>query len=216
MKFRIIFGLVLLSGMCCLGQSKSKHYILPNFKQATLLYKDGSKKTGLLNYNALKKNFVIKKGEDLYELPKADAPRLDTIYIDNRKFIFKDYIFKEFLLDSEDVKLLVEYNCILKTNTEGRNAYGSSSQTTSSTNVWNVDNQGVLLDLKLPDIYSVELKPVYRFTKNGENHEVKTMNQFKKLYKNHKKEFSNYRKKFEPDLYKPGSISKMILYMEGL
>ena len=177
--------------------------------------KDGSKQTGVLNYNALAKNFAIKKDDEVFALSTTVIAQIDTVYIADKKFFRKDNEFYELLIKS-DTELYAEYKCNLSTSTEGRNAYGSSSQTSSTTALNQIRNQGYLYNLELPALYKVTLDIEYIIKKDDTLTRINTVNQFKKVYKDYKKEIKEYRKEHKVKAESPITVAKFIEYLETL
>ena len=103
MKIYLLTVIAILIGFIGHSQTKSsqsQHYILSNFSQGSILLKDGTKQTGILNFNALSKNFALKKGNEIVGLSQSVINNIDTVYVANRKFFRKDNTFYEFLLKS--------------------------------------------------------------------------------------------------------------------
>ena len=216
MKKTIITTVMAFIVMCTFGQSKKDHYVFPEFKEAVAVFKDGSQQTGYLNYNGLTKNFALLEDGEIKSVSKKDAENVDMVYIENRKFIYRGDQFYEIIFRTSKVELLVEYNATLKTNTEGRNAYGSSSQTTSTQVVSTVENSSVVLNTDLPEAYSVEMKLNYILTDKKGTESFKSLNQIKKHYAKHKKQYKAYVKAKDVDFYDPASVGALISYLKSL
>ncbi|WP_400075742.1 hypothetical protein [Winogradskyella sp. R77965] len=218
MKFHIsiiVFITLVYSGYSQDESAQSKHYVLSEFTPGSILMKDGSKQTGVLNYNALADNFALKKDDEVLALSTAVIAQIDTVYVANKKFFRKDDKFYELLLKS-DVELYVEYNCNLSTSTEGRNGYGSSSQTSSSGALTAIRNQGNLYNLELPKLYKVTLDIEYLIKKDDTLTRIKTVNQFKKVYTDNKKEIKKYRKNNKVKVESPLTVKKFVEHLESL
>jgi hypothetical protein len=207
--------MLIYSGYSQNESAQSKHYVLGEFTSGYILLKDGSKQTGVLNYNALANNFALKKKDEVFGLSAIVIAQTDTVYVADKKFFRKDDKFYELLLKS-DVELHVEYNCKLSTSTEDRNAYGSTSQTTSTTALTEIRNQGNLYNLELPELYKATLNIEYLIKKDDTLTRIKTVNQFKKVYKDHKKEIKIYRKKNKVKIESPLTVKKFVQYLESL
>ena len=210
--FLIVFS---LSGFSQKTTTKSIHYVLPEFSTGTILMKDGSKQTGLFNYNALSENFALKKDEEILALSKSVITNLDTVYVANRKFFKKDDKFYELLLKS-DRELYVEYKCKLSSSTEASSGYGGTSQTTSGRSVVAIENTGNMYALELPEGYNVSLDIDYWIKKDKVLTKITTLNHFKKVYKDQKKEIKAYRKKNKVDFKIPLTVVKFIEHLETL
>lgn len=218
MKIYLLTVIAILIGFIGHSQTKSiqsQHYILSSFSQGSILLKDGTKQTGILNFNALSKNFALKKDNEIVGLSQSVINNIDTVYVANRKFFRKDNTFYEFLLKS-NIELYVEYTCDLSTATEGRNGYGSSSQTASTTTLISIENQGNLYALELPEIYKATLDINYWLNKDNILTKLKTVNQLKRVYTSRKKEIKAYRKTNIVDFKNPLSMLKLVKYLESL
>ena len=196
------------------NSSKSPHYVLPEFTEGTILMKDGSKLTEVLNYNALSENFAFKKDDKILAMTQTDIGRIDTVYVSNRKFIRKDGVFLELLMKS-DVKLYLEHKCNLESSTAASGGYGGTSQTTSGRTVSSIENRGNLYDLELPEMYKVKPIKEYWFYKDDVVTKFKSLSQLKKLYKDRKKDIKTYRKSHDVDTKEPLTIVQLIEHLES-
>ncbi|NNE32330.1 MAG: hypothetical protein HKN40_08175 [Winogradskyella sp.] len=217
---KYLLNSIFIIGMSCFlyaqeRSDQSRHYVFPDFTEGYMLMKDGTKKTGLINYNALSENFAIKVEDNILGLGKNDRMLVDTVYVANTKFIIKDGKFLELLLNS-DVKLYLEYTCNLSTTTEGRNAYGGSSQTTSSTPLSSIDMEGNRYAMELPKRYKIDLVLDYLILKDNTLKSFKSLGQLKKLYKTRKSDIKAYRKSHNVDFKLPSSVKGLIIYLEGV
>ena len=196
------------------NSSKSPHYVLPEFTEGTILMKDGSKLTEVLNYNALSENFAFKKDDKILAMTQTDIGRIDTVYVSNRKFIRKDGVFLELLMKS-DVKLYLEHKCNLESSTAASGGYGGTSQTTLGRTVSSIENRGNLYDLELPEMYKVKPIKEYWFYKDDVVTKFKSLSQLKKLYKDRKKDIKTYRKSHDVDTKEPLTIVQLIEHLES-
>ena len=206
--------LIICFVMCGFSQGKREHYVLPEFTEGVLLNKNGELSKGMVNYNALAEAIVLKEDSKYVPLRNDLARNADTLYVGKRKFVNRSGKFYELLLDSE-TDLFVEYYCVLKSNTEDRSAYGSSSQTGTAVVQRQVFNQNIFYDLELPELYTAELK--YRYfivTSKGEN-TIEALRDIKKQYSRLKKQYSNYKRDNKVNIKDPQSIAKLIEYLES-
>ncbi len=197
------------------NSKRSVHYVLPEFTEGIILLKNGDRKTGTLNYNALAQNFALKNGDDILALSKYDLYNLDTVYVANRKFFKKDDKIFELLLKS-NVELYVEHKCNLKSAASASGGYGASSQTNSSVNVSTIQTQGMTYLLELPETYTGITKKTYFLNKDNELYALSSLNQLKRLYPEKKKEIKKFQKSNKVDFDLPPSVLKLIEYLEAL
>lgn len=197
------------------GSNKPPHYVLPEFTEGTILMKDGSELTEVLNYNSLSENFAFKKDDEILAMTQTDIGRIDTVYVSNRKFIRKDGVFLEVLMRF-GVELYLEHKCNLESSTAASSGYGGTSQTTSGRTITSIENRGNLYQLELPETYKAKPYKEYWIYKDDALTKFKTLGQLKKLYKDQKKDIKTYRKSHDLDTKEPLSIVKLIEYLESL
>lgn len=215
MNKKITAVIIILSTFFSFSQSRTEHYVLPKFTDGLILMKNGEKRTGVLNYNALAERMILKTNGRMAPLEGGYDNPVDTVYVDNRKFVNKGGKYSESLINSK-VLLEVDYYCALKTNVENRNAYGSSSQTGSSAVAADVLSQGSLYKLQLPPAYIAELKLRYQYVKNGEESVINSLRQIRKLYPDFKKEFDSFKKSYKVDFEDVLAVARLIDYLESL
>lgn len=216
MKTVVIYSFIICGLFCGFSQNSSEHYLFNQFEQGTLLLKSGKSTKEMLNYNALTNEVVIKRDGKMSALLGSYVKTIDTVYVNGRKLVPNFDKFSENLINSKDVKLFVDYECTLKSKTEGRTPYGSSSQTGSPITIASVRDRGALYNMDLPGLYTAELKLRYRYMKGDKEILVKNLNQFKKLYAKHKKEFSKYKKENKVEFEQPETIKSLIEHLESL
>jgi hypothetical protein len=86
-------------------------------------------------------------------LALANVGVIDTVYIQNRKFIPVDKVFYEVSVNMK-IPLLIRHTC--RVIPPGKpTAYGGTSETTSVTIINNFFQSGMVYDLKLPDDYEI-------------------------------------------------------------
>ena len=103
------------------------HYIFPEFTQGVVLLKSGVKNETSLNYNSLTEEMIFdKKGRKL-AMAETDLALIDTVFIEDRKFIVLNGGFVELLYHST-CHLYAEHKGKLKE--PGKPAgYGGTSKT---------------------------------------------------------------------------------------
>jgi hypothetical protein len=136
------------------GQENDKfitHYIFPEFYAGKILMKNGKTEESRLNYNSLTEEMIFEtKGK---YLALANVGVIDTVYIQNRKFIPVDKVFYEVSVNMK-IPLLIRHTC--RVIPPGKpTAYGGTSETTSVTIINNFFQSGMVYDLKLPDDYEI-------------------------------------------------------------
>jgi hypothetical protein len=212
---KLITGTLLLFMSLGYAQGNKEHYVLPEFTEGIILDKDGGLSKGIVNYNALTESVILKL-DGKYKPLRSDLVRkADTLYVGDRKFVNRSGKFYELLLDSKSA-LFIEYYCILKSKTEDRNAYGSSSQTGTTAVQRQAFNQNIFYDLELPQLYTAELKYRYHLVTDKGEYSFETIREIKKKYSRLKKDYKAYRKVHDVDFKDPKSISDLIRFLENV
>ncbi|WP_418894641.1 hypothetical protein [Limibacterium fermenti] len=190
------------------------HYVFPEFRQGTVLMKNGARNETLLNYNSLSEEIVFNNHGSLLAIGKQVLPQIDTVFIGDSRFVRIDQTFMEWIEVNEDTRLLVEYKC--KLIPPGKPAaYGGTSQTSSveSYSSWLAD--GRVYDLKLPDEYKVKPYTVYRIGHGGEWKSFSSLNQLRKIYKDKKEAIKAYTKQQKVDFDNPDEVVRLLHYVES-
>ncbi len=189
------------------------HYILPEFAKGSVLMKDGTKNSALLNYNAATEEMIFdQKGEKL-AFAELTLNQLDTVFIQDRKFILLDK--KKFaeVIHQDGYKLLVQYKC--RVIPPGKPApFGGTSQTSSATTYSSWIGDGQIYQLDLPDDFKVNSSVIY-WLDNGEGlKSFSSMGQLKKFYNKQKSLYNKYTKENKVDFKDTEAIAALIHYME--
>lgn len=184
MKCFIIIGLAILSSHAKTQDAANSHYLFPEFKEGFILMNDGLKHQALLNYNSLTEEMIFESEGKKLAIASNELAMIDTVYINERKFIPSGKIFIELLFRST-WELYAEHKCELRELGQSI-GYGSRSRTTSISSYSSVFSQGQLYDLKLPETFEIEPVIIYWIKKEAESDRVSNMNDLKKLYKDKK------------------------------
>lgn len=127
------------------------HYLFPEFNTGKILFKDGNIEESRLNYNSLLEEMIFETNGK--HLSITNIGSIDTIYIQNRKFIPVGKFFYEVSVNTK-VPLLIKQSC--RIISPGKpTAYGGTSETTSVGMINNLYQSGMVYDLKLPDDYKI-------------------------------------------------------------
>ncbi|WP_298648841.1 hypothetical protein [uncultured Proteiniphilum sp.] len=211
----LLFSLISLS-LSLEAQEERKeisHYILPEFTNGTVLMKNGTKHQALLNYNTVTEEMIFDQNGEKLALAEVTLNQLDTVFIQDRKFILIDN--KKFaeIIGQNGYSLLVQYKC--RVIPPGKpSAYGGTSQTTSTTSYSSWMGEGKMYQLKLPDDFKINPYKVYWIDKGAGRKSFSSMGQIKKFYNKQKALYNNYTKDNKVDFGEQESIAGLIHYME--
>lgn len=153
------------------------HYVLPAFMEGTVKQKSGESNKALLNYNSVTEEMIFdQKGQQL-ALDKIE--NVDTVYIQNRKFVPFGNVFYE-VAATGAIPLFIQHKTQLIP--PGNNTGMGSSQTAAITNISDLKAAGLAYKLKLPDDYKVMNKTIYWLRKNNNYYIIKTEKNIENLF----------------------------------
>ena len=180
--------------------------------------KDGKRNDALMNYNSLTEEMIFdNKGKKL-AIGKYEVPRVDTVFIKDRKFVAQKGNFFELVYHSK-WDLYVEHLCRLEAP-GASTGYGGTSETAAASSVSTLlTNDGVIdgaiYDLELPDGYKTKPYTIYWLKKNGDLNKFVNMRELKIFYKDKKDLFKEYSKKNHVKYQDQESIIQLIEYLES-
>ena len=180
MKF--VYGFLMLSVLSTHAQTndtpvKLVHYAFDAFINGNVRLKSGKMYNQLLNYNLVTKEMIFEK--DGTYLAIAHPETVDTVYINERKFIPVGNAFYEYLGGS-NYPLFIEYTCTIKE--QGANTGFGTTSTAAATPVKSLLKDGGAYKLKLPDEYQVLREQAFYVRKNDRYHKINNEQQVIKLF----------------------------------
>ncbi|MCK9414648.1 MAG: hypothetical protein M0Q53_20270 [Prolixibacteraceae bacterium] len=203
--------LLALSGQCQRHKVELSHYIFSEFIKGTVLMKSGTKNFTMLNYNALTEEMVFDKNGN--KLAMAQLEEIDTVYIDDRKFIPLQGKFVEILYQNK-YDLYACHKCSVIDPGKPA-AYGGTSQTSSTTTFSSFISNGQAYQLKLPDGFTTKTFNEYFLKKDGKLTMFVSLRQLSKLFGEKSEQFKNYVKENKVDFEDPDAMAELVKYMEG-
>lgn len=192
---------------------KKTHYIFPEFTQGVVLMKSGVKNEALLNYNSVTEEMIFEKRGTKLAIAETDLRLIDTVFIEDAKFIVLNSKFVELIYHSK-WQLYVEHKCKMKKLGQS-SGFGGTSETSSINSHSSVIIGGSLYELELPDGYKIEPYTYYWLKKNGEINKFINMTKLKKLYKDKNDLFKAYVKKHDVKYENQESMIQLIEYLES-
>jgi len=189
------------------------HYIFPEFVPGTILMKDGTKNQAFLNFNAATEEMVFKQNDQVLALADVTLNQIDTIFIEDRKFVVHEKKIMEVLRQSSGYILFAQYKC--RVIPPGKPAgYGGTSQTSASDSYSSWSQGGKMYELQLPDDFKVVPYTVYKLQKGSEIKNFTSMGQFRKYYKKKNDLFQDYVQQHSPDFNDQRAVAQLIAYLE--
>jgi len=74
------------------------HYLFPEFTKGSVMMKDGTETSAMLNYNAVTREMIFQQNGRVLALADPTLSLTDTVRIEDRKFVLFDDEFVEVLL----------------------------------------------------------------------------------------------------------------------
>jgi hypothetical protein len=174
--------------------------------------KSGIKNKALLDYNSLTEEMIFENNGKKLAIGKGQLELVDTVFIEDRKFITMNNKFYELVYNSKS-DLYVEHKCSMIPPGKPT-AYGGTSQTSAITSLSSINSGGRLYELELPEGYEIKPYTCYWLKKNGELSKFINMKQLMKLYDYKKDLFKAYVKKYDVTYNNQESIVQLIKYLE--
>lgn len=188
------------------------HYIFPEFIKGDVLMKSGKVNSALLNYNAATEEMIFDQNGQKLAFDEITLNQVDTVFIQNRKFVFHNKKFVE-VLSQNGYKLFVEYKCQI-TPPGKPAAYGGTSETSSVTSYSSWMGNGTVYQLKLPDDFKTNTSVMYWLDNGNGWKNFSSLGQIKKRYKNQKELYNTYTKQKKVNFKDVESVAGLFHYLE--
>ncbi len=217
MNFRkVILLFFILTSVVVHAQTQKQevlHYILPEFKNGTVLMKNGTENQALLNYNAATEEMVFDQNGQKLALADATLLQVDTVFIEDRVFVLTDD--KKFaeIIGLDDYKLLVQYKCRI-TPPGSPAAYGGTSQTSSATSFSSWMGDGRVYELELPNDFKINPYMVYWIDNGSGLESFTSMRQIRRFYNKQRALYNKYTNENKVDFDDKESIAALIHHLE--
>ena len=174
---------VLLPGRSLLyGQEEAKQdlkqYLFPSFTRSSVLMKNGTTMTVMLNYNMVSEQMVFEQKGEYYDM--ANPEDVDTVYLNGKLFIPSENMFLEVWLNGK-IPFFLEHKADLIQPPRPA-GYGTTSQLTSSNVLSGINTPQGYYNLKLPDGFTVKPSVVYWIDRDGEKSNFLGQRQFLRLF----------------------------------
>lgn len=179
---KLVIHILLCSVLSAGAQSNTKlvkldHYVMDSFASGTVKQKSGQVTNQVLNYNLITKEMIFEQGGRYLAI--AQPENIDTVFINQRKFVPVDAAFFEYLTGSS-YPLFAEYTCTIK-EPGVQTGFGKST-TTASVSMRALIREGGAYGLKLPDEFEVIPERSLHIRKDGKLFKIKNEQQLIKLF----------------------------------
>ena len=205
--------LLLIILTCCSFVSnaqKKRIFLFEEYTNGSVLLKNGSKVSVLLNYDASNRKMMFK--QDNMELILVNGDQIDTVYIDNRKFVPIGDSFRE-VVSLENGLVFIDWS--LKNAYRGyKGAYGQLSQ--AKVEVINTaELTHDLYENQYAEVYELKNANAYEFYHKGRFVRCKKMKDVLKVFPGQKDSIQLYIKKERINFSNVADALKLIDYCLG-
>ncbi len=189
---------------------KLVQYIFNEFTAGEVKMKSGETSKQVLNYNILTSEMIFDNNGKYLAI--ASPENVDTVYINNRKFIPLNNKFYEVLINFK-MPLLLEFTASIK-DPGTTTGYGGTSNTTASTALQSLISTGGAYDLKLPDGFTVIPGYAYWIIKDGQLEKAGSIKQLIKTFPDKKEMINDFVKKNNTNFSKREDIIELVKQIE--
>lgn len=189
------------------AQKQLTQYLFPEFKEGSVLQKSGTVTKTQLNYNTLTQEMIFKQGEQFLALDKIQD--IDTVYLNDKKFVPGDNLFYEVATQTPVALLLQHTSDIIPSGNE--TGFGKS-QTTAVTNVTDLKRGGRAYSLSLPDEYSFKNKTACFLRKDGKDILIANIKDVKNVFAGKESMIEDYTKKNKVNFKRAETLAALIQF----
>jgi hypothetical protein len=206
----VLFSLSVLISQLAFSQDASKkitQYIFPEFVKGTVSFKSGVKYDAVLNYNTILEAMVIlENGSAAGTL--GELENIDTVYIQNRKFIPSGKVFYEVLYDM-NIPIFIQYTC--KVLLAGQPiGFGETSQLTNTSAATGMITQATGIFIKtLPEKYAIIPQSTVIVRKNDQYLKLDHYKKVAELFPGKEQGIKKFVKENNTDFYTLSDVKKL-------
>ncbi len=218
-KIKEIFCIIAISFTAASADAQTdsakngSNFLFPEFSKCVIKFKSGDSKTAVINYNVIDEELVFQQS-DAYMV--IDNPSIiDTIYVNDRKFVPVGSLFYEVALSNPIISLFIQYKSIVE-DTGVPTAYGATTKTNNTRYSKQIYGPIASLNLSVPDNLKVTDKTIYWVGKDGSLEKFNTKRQFLKIFKAKEKELNQFIDSNSIDFKKPNDIIKVCNFYIGI
>ena len=185
--------------------------VFPNFQNSTILMKNGTQTDAFLNYNSVDEEMLIDQGGEYRSLNKHEE--IDTIFIQNRKFVLVNKVFCEQITKGK-VSIFLQYRSrYMSAGTPL--AYGMTYQTNASMPVSVVKGGNQVRHLEVPDNVKVTNINILQVRIGTDLHRFSNVKQFSKLFGEHEAQIKEFAKTNNLDVNLPKDLKELGTFAEA-
>ncbi|MEP6685040.1 MAG: hypothetical protein ABJA35_17325 [Parafilimonas sp.] len=182
-------------------------YLFPEFNEGSVLQKSGTVTKTMLNYNTLTQEMIFKQGDQ--NLALADPASVDTVYLNNRKFVYANNAFYDVALN-DTVGLYIQYTSDIISS--GAETGFGKTQTSAVSGITDLKSSGKAYALTLTDEYTIKNKTNYFLKKDGKFIAVNNIKDVKKVFAGKEALIDDYAKKNKVSFKNADDVIKLVQF----
>lgn len=187
-------------------------YLFPKFSKGIVKFKSGAYNEALLNYNILFGQMIFKEETAALALDKLNT--IDTVCIQNRKFIPADTLFYEIVADKEQVPLFISYTCMVSPKPNA--GFGTTSQT-GNVEVLSSYRLGSVTPTQLnTDKYQITPQIIFLLKKNNSYTQITKAGNLYAFFPGKIKSIKSYVKDYDVNFGNIDEVTNLILFCNHL
>ncbi|MES2279259.1 MAG: hypothetical protein V4592_24720 [Bacteroidota bacterium] len=205
----LLFFVVITSAF---AQSKGSvsPYIFPEFVKASVLQKGGGVTEASMNYNTLTQEMLFLQGDVKTVL---DQNNVDTIFLQDRKFIPAGTVYYEKLTDTKIALYIQHFNKMLVRGKNPDLDEQANNTITAAQGFKNAFTSSSKYDAKLSDGYTLEPHSTFWLQKGKSFNKISDLKGILKLFPPNKEQSVNaYIKDNKLDITQPADLAKLIVF----
>lgn len=183
-------------------------YLFPDFTKGLVRMKTGNSYNAVLNYNTVTENMVWEKDGKLLDLTNMES--VDTIFLQNRKFVPSNEVFFEVLVKAP-ISLFIQHKSNL-VQAGSPSGYGTTSQTASIKNLSSVSLKSGTYNLEIPSEYDIKPSPVFWIRKSNIMFSFLNKRQFLKIFPGESNEIEKFIKQNHINIENPDDLVNLVNY----
>ncbi|MCJ7447320.1 MAG: hypothetical protein MUO72_06505 [Bacteroidales bacterium] len=203
---------VILSGQTNSDGSRPQ-YLFPEFSKCEVRMKNGQIQSSVMNYNIVTERMVFSRDNKYYDMTNPEI--VDTILLNDSKFVPSGKIFYEVLLSGGPVDLFIQNKGDLLP--AGKPVgYGGTSQLASSKYLSTIKLSSGEFNLELPADYTVKAASAYWIRRNNEMLSFTNEKQYLKLFPDKAEGIKEYIKKNRLKFDRYADMIQIVRYSGGM
>ena len=186
----------------------SELFVFPDFSIGVVRMKNNEKINLALNYNIVTGKMVFKQKNQIFDMVNYD--KVDTVYIQQRKFVPFENVFYE-VLDKGPVVLFIQHRGRIKQPPKPA-AYGGTSEVSSSKYINNLQMGAEVYRRSSEAPLIVESDPEFWIRKDEKMYLVTNRNGLLKIFSDRKTELREFLTRRKIDTRNPVHLKSVIEY----